>query len=341
VLRRALALSALIYGAAQALLALCWLMGLRLPGRLALASDFAVWCNAPLVFLLPLALVSRSPQVMRSVAVPSAIFVLAFGPALLPRSASDDAGVRLRVATWNVQIDNTQPDAVLATLRALGADVVLLQEVSPQLARSIANDAVLQKRYHYQLMRPLQRGVLGESGQGLLSRFALTANPPPELAHNELQSYPGMHVRLLVAGREVTLINIHPLAPEVELRRVGRVWLPASYSSAHRGEQQRAIERTLRLVRGPLILGGDFNTADRDPWLRRLAHLHDAFGERGWGFGLTFPTADNNGSQRAPFPLVRIDYLFSSDELRPQGAWVACAVPSDHCLVGAELAMGW
>lgn len=328
-------------GAALALLALCWLVGLRLPGRLALATDFAVWCSAPLVLLLPLALLSRSPQAMRSVAIPGVVCALAFGPALLPPPAAALAGRRLRVATWNVQIDNRRPEAVLATLRALDADLVLLQEVSPQLARSIAADEALQARYPHQVMQPLRRGVLGEAGQGLLSRFAVGANPPPELAHNELQSYPGLHVRLRVAGRAVTLINLHPVAPDLRLRRLGRVWLPASYSTAYRGEQQRAIERTLALARGPLIVGGDLNTSDHDPWLRRLARLHDAFGERGSGFGLTFPTADNSGSQRAPFPLVRIDYLFSSDELRPQGAWVACAVPSDHCLLGAELAVPW
>ncbi|MBU0702401.1 MAG: endonuclease/exonuclease/phosphatase family protein, partial [Chloroflexi bacterium] len=90
----------------------------------------------------------------------------------------------------------------------------------------------------------------------------------------------------------------------------------------------------------PLILLGDLNSTPTHEVYRTLsARFIDAFREAGWGLGHTFPTT---GGRLGPIPhpdrLVRIDYIFHSDDWRAETAWVGeWDGQSDHQPVVARL----
>jgi endonuclease/exonuclease/phosphatase (EEP) superfamily protein YafD len=69
--------------------------------------------------------------------------------------------------------------------------------------------------------------------------------------------------------------------------------------------------------------------------------MHDAYRETAWGFGFTFPNDQRLGRLAVPFPLVRIDYVWSRGGVMPALAWVDCASSgSDHCMLIADLRVG-
>ena len=80
---------------------------------------------------------------------------------------------------------------------------------------------------------------------------------------------------------------------------------------------------------------GDFNLSEysRDYQLLQ-ARLGDAYRTAGWGFGHTFPRVGTfPKSLPAPWPVVRLDYVWHSPELRPVAAQSAPA--------GAATTMPW
>jgi endonuclease/exonuclease/phosphatase (EEP) superfamily protein YafD len=76
---------------------------------------------------------------------------------------------------------------------------------------------------------------------------------------------------------------------------------------------------------------GDFNITDMSQVYRVLtgAGLKDTFREVGWGFGLTWP-----GRIQPPnewfTPLVRLDYIWHTDEFHAESSWVGSHTASDH-----------
>ena len=109
--------------------------------------------------------------------------------------------------------------------------------------------------------------------------------------------------------------------------------------------RQRAVDRLWREVDkidGPLIVMGDFNTSDREPRYAQLAaRMHDAFRETNWGFGFTFPDHKRFGPLTFPFPLIRIDYVWSKGGVLPAAAHVECNnTGADHCFLVADLRVG-
>ncbi|MEX2399793.1 MAG: endonuclease/exonuclease/phosphatase family protein [Rhodothermales bacterium] len=94
------------------------------------------------------------------------------------------------------------------------------------------------------------------------------------------------------------------------------------------------VEEILSMVDGedmPVILLGDLNSTPNN-WVygRVTDRLRDAFGEKGKGWGMTYHTR---------LPLVRIDYVFVSEEWDVISARVLDAYLSDHLpvLVGLRL----
>jgi endonuclease/exonuclease/phosphatase family metal-dependent hydrolase len=79
-----------------------------------------------------------------------------------------------------------------------------------------------------------------------------------------------------------------------------------------------------------LIVAGDLNATDQNHAYELIANeLHDAWRRVGFGFGHTFPghpTRDEGGSRpsilglSSPLWLIRIDYIFHSQELEATSA---------------------
>jgi endonuclease/exonuclease/phosphatase family metal-dependent hydrolase len=238
---------------------------------------------------------------------------------------------QLRVATWNIagarregsgQVDL---DAVVAGVRALGADLLALQEVDRQLARSgradqprlIAEALGADWSWSYAPalagddLRPLAGPDPGGPAYGnlLLSRLPLEAVEhlrfPPAGGGEQRSALVGS---VLIGSRPLTVAGAH-----------------LSNRQGHNVRQLRELQRTIAARAAPRLLLGDLN-------LPALA-LRVA-SRRGWpgsGSGRTFPNSR---------PGQQLDHVLRNDPagvLRPRGARVAVASVSDHRALVAEL----
>jgi endonuclease/exonuclease/phosphatase family metal-dependent hydrolase len=116
---------------------------------------------------------------------------------------------------------------------------------------------------------------------------------------------------------------------------VGRAGYRVHALAVHLGlageERRRHAEELTNLaagLQGPVLLGGDFNESPGSPAVRWITERYWDAWERGGDHestGSTFPAAD---------PTSRIDYLFMSEQVRVDGAWVlsdeVARASSDH-----------
>jgi len=118
-----------------------------------------------------------------------------------------------------------------------------------------------------------------------------------------------------------------------------RIWAGSVHlglSDAERVRHAEELTDALAGLTGPVLLGGDLNEDPDRPAARWISErFWDSFDERGDGVGHTFPSAD---------PRARIDYLFVSEGVRVDAAWVkdgpAVAQASDHLPVFADVFVG-
>jgi len=235
--------------------------------------------------------------------------------------------------TLNQLYSNQRIDALIAAIRAQNADIVAIQELSEPLAETARQQ--LRAEYPYQFLEPND----GFDGLGVLSRYPLR-----EARH--VRGFPGQQMIVDLGSEQVTLFNIHLHSPKIETRRLReirpvKVKVVLDYDTSLRAREFPQLLQAIDATRGPLIALGDFNTSDREPPYAALAaRLHDAYRETNWGFGFTFPNDQRLARVQVPFPLVRIDYIWSRGIL-PASARVECdSGGSDHCAVVAELRIG-
>ena len=238
---------------------------------------------------------------------------------------------RLRVATWNIagarreasgQVDL---DAVLAGVRALGADLLAVQEVDRQLARSGRADqprAIAEAlgpgwfwSYAPALvgddLRPLDGPDPGGPAFGnlLASRLPLTA-----VEHLRFPPAGGGEQRTAVVG--LLQLGLRPLV------------VAATHLSNRQGHNVRQLRRLQAIVAArpaPRLLLGDLNLCSSALLLAS---------RRGWpeaGCGRTFPSSR---------PTQQLDHVLRNDPagvVRPAGSRVAAAPVSDHRALVVDL----
>lgn len=294
-----------------------------------LTNIFALYFFIPLLFLIPLMPFMRSGWFRASTLTLTVVFLVLFKPYLVPEIVSAEGDAHLRVMTLNVLFSNRQADAVISTIRSQNADVVALQELPQPLAAALRQQ--LHTAYPYQLLEP----AMPPYGLGLLSRYPFESIP-------DAAGFAHQRVVLDVRGQPVTLINIHLTPPRIEARDLPLVHaevLIHNYNTGTRAEEISALLQAIDTTPGPLVVLGDFNLSDREqPYTAFAARLHDAHAETAWGLGATFPTNTTLGRLPIPFPLVRIDYIWSGGGITPLRAHTACNSPgSDHCMVIADL----
>lgn len=164
----------------------------------------------------------------------------------------------------------------------------------------------------------------GVSGIGLLRSIpnAVAARPPWRVGE----------WRTVRLSREGRLIPRGTVLASV--RGPGSLTVASVHLGLANRERLRHAREVTDLVsgeRGALILGGDLNEGPEGPavaWMS--ARLWDAFAGGGEGPGETFPARE---------PRVRIDYLFVSEGVRVERAWVGGGDPaaSDHLPLFADL----
>lgn len=314
-----------------AALVIGWAVAHRLVGDgfwlLALANSFAVYLFAPLPLMALLAVLARRRLTWLALLSVALIFWGLFGADLTPPAPvarADAAAPTLTVMTYNVLFDNGDAAAIAASISGAAPDLIAFQELTPLLAQQLEQE--IGARYLHRT--PLHPADC-HAEAAVWSRYPLQVEGVDEEVLCRVRP-----VVVDLDGRAARVVNVH-------------AWSYAGLDreSVERGFRWRReqIAWVLDLVEGqpePLILLGDLNSAPTHEVYRTLsARFTDAFREAGWGLGHTFPTT---GGQLGPIPhpdrLVRIDYVFHSDDWRAEVAWVGeWDGQSDHRPVVARL----
>jgi endonuclease/exonuclease/phosphatase family metal-dependent hydrolase len=293
-------------------------------GPLAMAAIFGPYLAISALLAIPFALIGQSARAQRAVLVGLAA-VLTVGLASSCWSLPSTATKALSVAAWNIEWGPGGADRVVTGLTDVNSDIVGLEELQPNMAARIDADPSIQTRWPHRALGPDPT----VNGVGLLSRWPIVeqfvSSDPP-------------YLRAVVAGpdanRTIVVYVVHPTRGDLE--SVARV--PVSIDNAERdaaiGEIRTAVAADVDAGRTVLVVG-DINTTEREPAYSDLsAGMQDAQRDAGRGLGLTWrPHALN----APPFGLLRIDYIFSTPDLRASSYDVECTSLSDHCIVLADL----
>lgn len=229
---------------------------------------------------------------------------------------------RLRVMSFNIQVATHGIENVLATIKEQKPNVFCLQECNPTAQGSLVEMVAKgMPGYH----------VVNFEGLVIGSRFPVISSrtvplPPGSInlpIFEAVIDWNGRHVRVadvhLLPVRIDMLLAQDPSAIPAHLRKI---------AAQHEGQ----FEGLLRYAASdstPLVLAGDFNSPATGLLHAKLAKaLNDSFAVAGTGLGYTIP---------ATFPLIRMDYVYTSADLRPLGCWVSSRVASDHRAVITEL----
>ncbi|MFC8515961.1 endonuclease/exonuclease/phosphatase family protein [Streptomyces sp. NPDC057257] len=311
--------------AAALLLGLLMLLHAEIPntgGLGSLVESVLPWFGLLLVpLLLAGALWRRSAVAVLALLLPVIVWLNLFGGLLTDKS---HAGGDLIVASHNVGADNPDPSGTARDLAASGADVLALEELTPQA--TVAYEKALATTYRYHTVQgtvglwsklPLSdaRPVGIETDAGPL---AATKPAAATLADNRA-------LRATVAtDRGPLAVYVAHLGSVRLLPRTG-FWTESRDRNAKALAKAVAAEPNKRMV-----LLGDLNgTTDDRAFAGLTAQLDSAQTEAGDGFGFTWP---------AKFPIARIDQILVRG-VRPESSWVLPATDSDHRPVAA--AVSW
>ncbi|HTP09656.1 MAG TPA: endonuclease/exonuclease/phosphatase family protein [Anaerolineae bacterium] len=293
-------------------------------------SSFSPLLLLPSLLILPLSLWRRRWSVMLLSVPAVAAFLLGYGESFLPRSITiNPVAQPLRFLTYNLHAESVSIQPMLDVIRAAGADVVALQEVSPAMAEVLT--AQLADEYPYQALHPNFDNPI--FGQGVLSRYPIVEDEYWRISLGH------QRVKIDRNGSPLVLYNTHPVHPF--LLGQGRLF----DMRPHQLEVQEVLRRST-LDGGEILIAGDFNMSDQaSDYARLTAQFGDTYREIGWGLGWTFPdfTQPNAQPVRTSIlsafgrPVARIDFIFHNDALRPVSARVwPTSGGSDHRPVIAE-----
>lgn len=337
-------LAAWIAGAYMLLLILYILLRLLAGDQwwwLAFLHNFVPYYFLPALVLLPLALLVRAWGTAARLLPVLLVGWLWFNPlnmwsrALFIDPTTPSSAPEWTIITFNSLPANQRIDAVIDWIRQVDADLVLLQEIMPENAAQIRT--ALAERY------PQADDQLGT--QLTLSRYTMRSQESVDLG--------GWFVRRMTLDIDdppftYALYNVHltwPVAdqPHLDIPVYSDLFqLALKYDETERNRQIRQLLQILSAEELPFIVAGDFNMSDQTLIYGEItAVMNDSWQAAGQGFGATWPAA--RGEEGVPDflpPMLRLDYVWHSDDFRPLGAWVGPELGSDHLPLLVRLQLG-
>jgi len=280
-----------------------------------LAGYAASLASMASIILIPVALARRQWVTAAAMCVGFAAFATQYSGQLGWRIDPGESP-RLRVVTCNAGNGRAQPDLLVQAIAQSGADIVGLVEVSGAQRRALEDG--LGVTYPYQL----HIGV-GTAGKALLSRYAIASWEALEYNPGR----PDLVAQVDVPDHVLRVVVAHPPPPRIQSTGV-------HFTDVVAAQYASLLEK---LATGePTVLIGDLNITPQHQRYDRLraAGLIDSFAEAGTGSGFTF--ARRVAGIPTP-PMIRIDYVWHSPQLKAAGAWVGPDVGSDHLPVVADL----
>jgi vancomycin resistance protein VanJ len=330
IIRRA---SYALAGLALALVAaagLAILLGSSRDGWTALLRELLPLPFVPLPLMLVPALLWHPRAALISLVALASFFVAVCVPRTAIGGTPASSGPGLRVFSLNAgaarRIDH--PDEVARAVLATSPDVVCLVEAPERVRQAVAG----QIGYLYPFgassdeIAVLSRLPIIDQQRGFL----------PMGAHDSLQVSVELDRRLI----DLTVVHLLRMDEYRGIQSGPRSWLSTirSFSTDDRDDAVGRLIAKARAEPGAKVLAGDFNmtpTSQAYGALRRV--FRDAFAESGWGLGHTYPTSLRPIGLN--LPIIRIDYIWYSDQLIASSAWVGPDSGSDHRPVVADLAL--
>jgi vancomycin resistance protein VanJ len=312
-----------VLAASALLLGLVMLLHASIPNRAgnlgSLVETFLPWFGLFIPVLLAGALWRRSACAVAALLLPVTVWLNLFGGLLTDRSDGDGD---LTVATHNVGAGNPDPAGTARDLAALGADVLALEELTPE-ARGAYEEGLAGAYPHHV--------VLGTVG--VWSRLPLSDTRPVDIATDvgplADTGAAGVTTADNRALRTTVATDHGPLAVYVAHLGSARVNPRAGFWTDTRDRNARALGEAVAAERnGRVVLLGDLNgTMDDRAFDGITARLRSAQETAGDGFGFTWP---------AGFPVARIDHVLVRG-VRAESSRVLPATGSDHLPVAAGI----
>ncbi|MFI5476965.1 endonuclease/exonuclease/phosphatase family protein [Streptomyces cacaoi] len=313
----------LVLAALALLLGLVMLLHAKIPNRVgnlgSLAETILPWFGLFIPVLLAGALWRRSASAVVALLLPVLVWLNLFGGLLSDKS---NPGSDLTVASHNVGADNPDPVGTAHALAASGADVLALEEITPQA--KLLYEKELAKAYRYHTVQ----GTVG-----LWSKLPLSDTRPVdiEMDYGPLADTKPVDVKMAYtrALRTTVATDQGPLAVYVAHLGSARVNPRAGFWTVSRDRGAHALGKAIAAERNErVVLLGDLNgTMDDRAFADITSQLRSAQVAAGKGFGFSWP---------AKFPVVRIDQILVRG-VQPKSSWSLPATGSDHLPVAAGI----
>ncbi len=235
----------------------------------------------------------------------------------------------LSVATINLGNGLAPDHRLVNALRLMQLDILALEELNCAQAELLQRELIDSYPHQFTFGD-------GYEGRGVLSRYPIGHAEAIEFSAGR----PDGLVEIDVDGAPLTVLVGHPRPPKIRGRSVK---LPFT---SHRQVLKLA---DLAMRSAPAVLLGDFNMHPANPIYGKLVKrgLVDAFAESGEGPQQTFPVrmsraAPGFGGRQMRLrlrPVLRLDYIWHTPDIRSVATWVGQDVGSDHLPVVSRLAV--
>ena len=268
-------------------------------------NNFGMWLLlASIPCLLIILAIPKARRFRALLALPAVVLLAPYAGFFLPKSAAP-ADPDFSIASFNAtaEIDNPAFAPLRArAILALDADIIGIQEFDfPD--RFIP---LLQSTYPYYFTPADLIGTGRDMPYALFSRYPID--------HENMQLIGDFPDRQRpVAARFIVTVNSQPISVYVmhAVKPESSV-LPPSYDGAERRAGTLDVVNAVSQEPNPVIVLCDCNMSDLTSDYAALANvLHNSWRERGLGFGFTVPATP----WRAPFPILRGDYIWHSASL--------------------------
>jgi endonuclease/exonuclease/phosphatase (EEP) superfamily protein YafD len=295
-------------------------------GWIELADDLEPWAYAAAPGLGLLGAACRSGALAAASGALAAGFAARWGHRFLRRAPDPgDSTADLKIMTFNTLAWQREGNDLATSVAEANPDIVAFQEIGPRPADHLATMFADRFPHHYITRSPTSNGSATLSRYPLLDPVAFRVSDRGHWWQRMIVDAP--------FGR-FTLFNIHTKIPHVRTthNRFGLSRLPLNFHTERRSQEIRKLTDMLDRVAGPVIVCGDFNMTERSQDYRHMARrLRDSYKAVGVGLGHTFPTwGAIPRAFPAPWPTLRLDYVWHSEHFAPAWAYRGDAGCSDH-----------
>jgi len=310
---------------------------------LGLLNAIAPWLFAPLLCLLPLALLTinthhYNPLYDAPLLLPTILLLALYGSIFVPLRTSAHAASNpaLTVLSFNIWAGSRSE----ATIDVIAAndwpDIVAIQELTPPMAELILEKLGSRYPYHLLDITPYHYGL------GIFSRLPLTMLDSSAFADSALRVQIAQVHNDDATQHSFTFYNLHLSFGDVlyDLGHAAVVRNKITTGYQTRLELAQKLVQDIEKRMGPVLVAGDFNsTPQSDVYATMTAHLTDAYQAAGWGFGFTYPTHAADIPRVSYLPrLFRIDMIFFNSGFSAARTWTSPVYgESDHLPVVARV----